>query len=339
MISTQLVVIGGGPGGYAAAFLRRRPRPAGHARRSRSESRRRLRLSRLHSVEGAAARRQRDRRVARTPTAWGVDFGEPKIDLDKLRDFKNSVVERADRRHRPARASCARCSTSRACATFVDAHTLDVTLDGRRRRDTLTFEHAIIATGSRPAMPPSLTLDDPRVMDSTGGARSARHPEVAARRRRRLHRPRARHRLRRARQRGHRRRDDAGAAARRRSRSRQRPRQAHRRRLMKRVLLNTQGDEMKAEAKAASASRSKAKAEHDSEQTFDRVLVVGRPPPELGRSRASTRRACKVDRARLHRGRRAAAHRTSRRSSPSATSPASRCSRTRRRTKGASRSK
>ena len=94
--------------------------------------------------------------------------------------------------------------------------------------EQVQFEHAILATGSPPAMPPMLKVDDPRVMDSTGALDLPDIPKsllvvgggyiglelgtVYAD----------------ARQRGDRRRDDAGPAARRRSRSRRRPREAHR---------------------------------------------------------------------------------------------------------------
>jgi dihydrolipoamide dehydrogenase len=52
-------------------------------------------------------------------------------------------------------------------ASFRDARTLDVELVNGTK-DTLTFEHCIIATGSRPATVPGLSIDSPRVMDSTG---------------------------------------------------------------------------------------------------------------------------------------------------------------------------
>ena len=97
-------------------------------------------------------------------------------------------------------------------AAFRDGHTLEIErVSGEK--DTLRFEHAIIATGSQPATIPGLTLDDPRVMNSTGALDLPDIPgsllvvgggyiglELGQR-------------LRRARQPRHRRRDDAGAAA------------------------------------------------------------------------------------------------------------------------------
>ena len=89
--NTQLVVIGAGPGGYAAAFYAADLGMQVTLVDPAAESRRRLPLSRLHPVEGAAARRQA-RRARRSTPSWGVTFGAPKIDLDRLRGFKDKVV-------------------------------------------------------------------------------------------------------------------------------------------------------------------------------------------------------------------------------------------------------
>ena len=93
-VSVQVAVLGAGPGGYTAAFraadlgLQRR---AGRPRRA---ARRRLPERRLHPVQGAAARRARCIAEAEELGESGVTFGEPKIDLDKVREWKNGVVGR-----------------------------------------------------------------------------------------------------------------------------------------------------------------------------------------------------------------------------------------------------
>src|SRR5690606_30236040 len=51
-------------------------------------------------------------------------------------------------------------------ASFVDARTISVALE-KGGTETVTFDHAIVATGSRPATVPGLSIDSPRVMDST----------------------------------------------------------------------------------------------------------------------------------------------------------------------------
>src|SRR5258708_37179568 len=93
MTSVQLVVVGAGPGGYAAAFLAAdvglsvalvdpEPNPGGVCvYRGCIPSKALLHVAKLIDV-------------ARHAAAWGVEFGEPKIDLARLRDFKNGIVKR-----------------------------------------------------------------------------------------------------------------------------------------------------------------------------------------------------------------------------------------------------
>jgi dihydrolipoamide dehydrogenase len=164
MIATQLLVIGGGPGGYAAAFLAAdlgltvavvdpEPNPGGVCVYRGCIPSKAL----LHVADVL--------NESRHASAWGVTFGEPKIDIDKLRDFKNNVVKRLTTgtgqlvKHR-------RVQYIQGSAEIVDPHNVRVrlTVGGE---NTIQFEHAIIATGSVPAIPPALRVDDPRVMDST----------------------------------------------------------------------------------------------------------------------------------------------------------------------------
>ena len=164
MIATQLVVVGGGPGGYAAAFLAAdlglsvalvdpEVNPGGVCvYRGCIPSKALLHVAKLVDE-------------SRHAKAWGVDFGEPKIDLPKLREFKDGVVKRLTSgtgqlaKHRKVQYL-------QGLAEIVDAHNLRVTLKAGGVEE-VRFEHAILATGSTPAMPAALTLDDPRVMDST----------------------------------------------------------------------------------------------------------------------------------------------------------------------------
>src|SRR6202521_3939 len=164
MIPIQVVVVGGGPGGYAAAFLAAdlglstalvdpELNPGGVCVYRGCIPSKAL----LHVAEVLDQ--------ARHAKAWGVEFGEPKIDLAKLRDFKNAVVKRLTSgtgqlvKHRKVRYI-------QGVAEIADPHTVRV-----RRADggeeTLRFDHVILATGSAPAMPPALRTDDPRLMDST----------------------------------------------------------------------------------------------------------------------------------------------------------------------------
>jgi dihydrolipoamide dehydrogenase len=164
MSSAQLVVIGAGPGGYAAAFhaadlglqvalVDTELNPGGVCLyRGCIPSKALLHVAKLVAEAKHAA-------------AWGVTFSEPKIDLDKLRAFKDSVVSKMV-------GGLGQLSKQRKItyvqgrASFVDAKTLSIDLV-KGGKETLSFEHAIIATGSRPAVVPGLSIDSPRVMDST----------------------------------------------------------------------------------------------------------------------------------------------------------------------------
>src|SRR6187549_3494792 len=163
--STQLVVIGAGPGGYAAAFYAAdrgmkvtlvdpEKNPGGVCvYRGCIPSKALLHVADVIS-EAAHAR------------DFGIEFQKPAIDLNKLREFKNKVVGTLTAGAGQVR-NLRKIQHLQGMASFRDAHTLDVELVGGTK-DTLTFEHCIIATGSRPATVPGLSIDDPRVMDSTG---------------------------------------------------------------------------------------------------------------------------------------------------------------------------
>jgi dihydrolipoamide dehydrogenase len=97
---------------------------------------------------------------------FGVTFDKPAIDLAKLRDFKNRVVGQLTAGAGQIR-NLRKIKHLQGMATFRDARTLDIDLVGGGK-EQLTFEHCIIATGSRPTAIPGLSIDSPRVMDSTG---------------------------------------------------------------------------------------------------------------------------------------------------------------------------
>ena len=164
MISVQVVVVGGGPGGYAAAFLAAdlglktalvdpEVNPGGVCVYRGCIPSKAL----LHVAKLVAEARHAD--------AWGITFGEPRIDLDKLRAFKNQVVTRLTS-GTGLLAKSRKVQYLQGVAAIEDAHTLRVKLVSGGE-ETVQFEHAILATGSVPAVPASLRLDDPRVMDST----------------------------------------------------------------------------------------------------------------------------------------------------------------------------
>lgn len=173
-LTTDLVVIGAGPGGYPAAFhaadhgiettlVNDEPALGGVClNRGCIPSKALLHVAKLLHE-------------AREAEHWGVSFGPPKINIDKLRQFKNTVV--GNLTGGISQLCKARGVKSiNARATFLNSNTVELKRpDGTV--DTLTFKHAILATGSSPAMPPMFNLGDDRVMDSTGALALADVPK------------------------------------------------------------------------------------------------------------------------------------------------------------------
>jgi dihydrolipoamide dehydrogenase len=161
----HVVVVGAGPGGYAAAFYAAdlgmrvtlvdpATNPGGVCLyRGCIPSKALLHVAKLIDE-------------AKHAEAWGVSFGAPRIDLDRLRGFKEKVVNQLT-------GGLGQLSKQRkiayvqGTAAFRDARTLEITSEGKPA-STLGFDYAVIATGSRPATVPGLSIDSPRVMDSTG---------------------------------------------------------------------------------------------------------------------------------------------------------------------------
>ena len=105
-VECDVVVLGAGPGGYTAAFRAADLGLKTHAGRALRAPRRRLPERRLHPVQGAAARRARCIAEAEESAAHGITFGEPQIDLDALRAWKESRRRQAHRRpRRPGQAA------------------------------------------------------------------------------------------------------------------------------------------------------------------------------------------------------------------------------------------
>jgi dihydrolipoamide dehydrogenase len=161
----HVVVIGAGPGGYAAAFYAAdvgmkvtlvdpAENPGGVCLyRGCIPSKALLHVAKL--VE-----------EAKHAEAWGVKFGAPAIDLDRLRGFKEKVVNQLTGGLGQL-SKQRKIAYVRGTAAFRDAHMLEITgEDGKK--STLGFDYAVIATGSRPATVPGISIGSPRLMDSTG---------------------------------------------------------------------------------------------------------------------------------------------------------------------------
>ncbi len=163
--SLHIAVVGGGPGGYAAAFLAAdlglkvtlidpEVNPGGVCLyRGCIPSKALLHVAKLIEESEQAKN-------------WGIEFSAPKIDLPRLRAWKESVVKRLT-------GGLGQLSKQRKVqyiqgrAGFESSTKLRVSkADGSQ--ESLTFDRILLATGSRPAVIPTLKIDSPHMLDSTG---------------------------------------------------------------------------------------------------------------------------------------------------------------------------
>ena len=169
-----LVVLGGGPGGYAAAFLAadlglevaiidRDERLGGTCLlRGCIPSKALLHVGRVLSE-------------AREMEGWGIHFPQPSIDLDALRARKDKVISTLT----GGLATLARrrnVTVIHGEARFTGSKSLEVKTAGGT--ETVTYDHCILASGSRPARIPAFDIGSPRVMDSTGALELKDVPET-----------------------------------------------------------------------------------------------------------------------------------------------------------------
>jgi dihydrolipoamide dehydrogenase len=105
----------------------------------------------------------------------GLAFGEPSVDLDKLRGWKDSVIKRLTN-GLAGLAKQRKVTVVTGKGSFASPNHLEVTADDGSRT-MVGFEQAIIACGSEPVTLPFIPHDDPRVVDSTGALELATVPE------------------------------------------------------------------------------------------------------------------------------------------------------------------
>ena len=163
-IECKLVVLGSGPGGYTAAF---RAADLGVdtvlVERYASLGGVCLNVGCIPSKALLHAAAVIDE--AEAMAAHGVSFGKPKIELDKLRHFKDQVVGKLTG-GLAGMAKQRKVRTVQGTGSFVSPHELEVkTAEGKK---LIRFENAIIAAGSQAVRLPMFPWDDERVMDSTG---------------------------------------------------------------------------------------------------------------------------------------------------------------------------
>ena len=175
---SQVVVLGGGPGGYAAAFMaadmglqttiiEQESKLGGVCLlRGCIPSKALLHVARVISESSEMAE-------------WGVDFEKPTVDVDRMRARKQKVIDTLSgglgqlAKKRDVRVI-------RARGVFEDSRRirLEGVDDASGDLDAITYDHCIVATGSRPAVPQMFALETDRVMDSTGALALADIPET-----------------------------------------------------------------------------------------------------------------------------------------------------------------
>ncbi|TNF50719.1 MAG: dihydrolipoyl dehydrogenase [Deltaproteobacteria bacterium] len=163
--SAQLVVIGAGPGGYATAFkavelglnvtlIDPEANPGGVClHRGCIPSKALLHVAKLVAE-------------AQEATEIGVTFKKPQIDLDRVRSWKDEVIGKLTG-GLGGKVAKQKITYVRGMAKFKNAHTLTVTAtDGTTGE--MSFENAILASGSRPVMLPGVAAGSTKIVDSTG---------------------------------------------------------------------------------------------------------------------------------------------------------------------------
>lgn len=173
-LKTQLVVLGAGPGGYSAAFraadlgietvlVDARDTLGGVC----------LNVGCIPSKALLHVAKVID--DAKEMAAHGVSFGEPSIDIDKVRTWKDSVVGQLTK-GLGGMSKMRKVKHVQGYGKFTGSNTLEVA-DKDGKKTVITFDNAIIAAGSEPVSLPFIPNDDPRVIDSTGALEMADVPE------------------------------------------------------------------------------------------------------------------------------------------------------------------
>ena len=162
-LTTEILVLGAGPGGYAAAFyaadkgkkvtlVEQNPRLGGICLNVGCIPSKAL----LHAT--AILREVKD------SAQRGIAFGKPTFDLDKLRSWKDSILDKLGQGIKTL-AQQRKVQLVHGRGHFEDSQTLRVeTAEGQK---FIRYEKAIIAVGSKPTMPSAFDLGNKRIMTST----------------------------------------------------------------------------------------------------------------------------------------------------------------------------
>ena len=167
----EMLVLGAGPGGYSAAF------------RSADLGMNTIIVERYATLGGvclnvgcipskALLHTTAVMDEVKTMAKHGITFGAPKIEIDQLRGYKESVIAKLTG-GLAGMAKARKVKVVRGLGKFLDANHVEVELtsgtgqDLTGQKEVVRFQKAIIAAGSQPVKLPFLP-DDPRIVDSTG---------------------------------------------------------------------------------------------------------------------------------------------------------------------------
>jgi dihydrolipoamide dehydrogenase len=163
-IHAEVVVLGAGPGGYTAAF------------RAADLGKKVVLIEKYSTLGGvclnvgcipskALLHVAKVINEAEEVSHHGVTFGKPKIDIDQIRTWKESVIGKLTG-GLAGLAKQRRVQVVQGVAKFTSPNSLEVeTAEGKK---VVTFDNAIVAAGSSVARIPGFPYDDPRIIDSTG---------------------------------------------------------------------------------------------------------------------------------------------------------------------------
>jgi dihydrolipoamide dehydrogenase len=163
-LHAEVLVLGAGPGGYTAAF------------RAADLGKKVVLVERYPTLGGvclnvgcipskALLHAAKIVTEAEEGAHIGLTFGEPRIEIDGVRKFKDGVVGKLTK-GLAGLAKARKVTVVEGNAQFTSPQTVQV--DGREGKKVVSFDNCIIAAGSQSAKIPGFPYDDPRLMDSTG---------------------------------------------------------------------------------------------------------------------------------------------------------------------------